>query len=225
MPRSARQWPKVRQRPYPVFTCGCKLERAAAGSDEPRKLNRTTMHREGRQGSVLHLFWQAASSASAPMRGATCWPTSRVGEKPGMRKVDFHGIPFFAITHRSGISPRREFADLVRGVLGPARGERMAARPPPQPPARARAAREGGLHVQRARVGGVCRRRLREDRPGRARHARHGGRPRASTSDGSARSCSRPRCSTRGATSIRTAKWAAWTSRGVEDRNGGAGVR
>ena len=27
---------------------------------------------------------------------------------PGIRKVDFHGIPFFAITHRSGLSPRRE---------------------------------------------------------------------------------------------------------------------
>ena len=28
---------------------------------------------------------------------------------PGIAKVDFHGIPFFAITHRSGLSPRREF--------------------------------------------------------------------------------------------------------------------
>jgi hypothetical protein len=28
---------------------------------------------------------------------------------PGIGKVDFHGIPFFAITHRSGLSPRREF--------------------------------------------------------------------------------------------------------------------
>lgn len=29
--------------------------------------------------------------------------------RPGIRKVDFHGIPFFAITHRSDLSPRREF--------------------------------------------------------------------------------------------------------------------
>jgi hypothetical protein len=29
--------------------------------------------------------------------------------KPGIKKVDFHGIPFFAITHRSDLSPRREF--------------------------------------------------------------------------------------------------------------------
>jgi hypothetical protein len=32
-----------------------------------------------------------------------------LGEKPGVRKVDFHGIPFFAITHRSGLPPRDEF--------------------------------------------------------------------------------------------------------------------
>ena len=31
------------------------------------------------------------------------------GEKPGVRKVNFHGIPFFAISHRSGLPPRREF--------------------------------------------------------------------------------------------------------------------
>ena len=28
---------------------------------------------------------------------------------PGIRRVDFHGIPFFAITHRPGLSPAREF--------------------------------------------------------------------------------------------------------------------
>jgi hypothetical protein len=31
------------------------------------------------------------------------------GEKPGLQKVDFHGIPFFAITHRSGLPAREEF--------------------------------------------------------------------------------------------------------------------
>ena len=29
--------------------------------------------------------------------------------EPGLRRVEFYGIPFFAITHRSGLSPRREF--------------------------------------------------------------------------------------------------------------------
>lgn len=31
------------------------------------------------------------------------------GEKPGLKKVDFHGIPFFAITHRSGRPANEEF--------------------------------------------------------------------------------------------------------------------
>lgn len=29
---------------------------------------------------------------------------------PGIRAIDFHGIPFFAISHRDDLSPRREFA-------------------------------------------------------------------------------------------------------------------
>ena len=28
---------------------------------------------------------------------------------PGLKKVSFHGLPFFAITHNSGLSPRQEF--------------------------------------------------------------------------------------------------------------------
>ncbi len=31
------------------------------------------------------------------------------GETPGLKRVDFHGIPFFAITHRSGRSANEEF--------------------------------------------------------------------------------------------------------------------
>jgi hypothetical protein len=32
-----------------------------------------------------------------------------LGERPGLRKVDFHGVPFFAITHRSGLPHWQEF--------------------------------------------------------------------------------------------------------------------
>ena len=31
------------------------------------------------------------------------------GEQPGLQKVNFHGIPFFAITHSSGLPHREEF--------------------------------------------------------------------------------------------------------------------
>jgi hypothetical protein len=34
---------------------------------------------------------------------------------PGIRKVDFHGIPFFAITHRADVSRRREFTIASAG--------------------------------------------------------------------------------------------------------------
>ncbi|MEO5897367.1 MAG: hypothetical protein ABIS06_16885 [Vicinamibacterales bacterium] len=32
-----------------------------------------------------------------------------LGADPRLKAVDFHGIPFFAITHRASLSPRREF--------------------------------------------------------------------------------------------------------------------
>jgi hypothetical protein len=31
------------------------------------------------------------------------------GADPGVKRVEFHGIPFFAITHRPGLPPREEF--------------------------------------------------------------------------------------------------------------------
>jgi hypothetical protein len=37
------------------------------------------------------------------------------GVKPTLKKVDFGGIPFFAITHRSGLPPRQEFTITSAG--------------------------------------------------------------------------------------------------------------
>ena len=34
---------------------------------------------------------------------------------PGLRAVEFHGVPFFAITHRSGLPPAQEFAVSAAG--------------------------------------------------------------------------------------------------------------
>jgi hypothetical protein len=36
---------------------------------------------------------------------------------PGLQKVDFHGIPFFAITHRADLSPRRAYMVASAGFL------------------------------------------------------------------------------------------------------------
>ena len=37
------------------------------------------------------------------------------GADPGVKRVDFHGIPFFAITHRSDVSRRQEFVIASAG--------------------------------------------------------------------------------------------------------------
>jgi hypothetical protein len=34
---------------------------------------------------------------------------------PGFRRVEFAGLPFFAVTHRSGLSPRREYSISAAG--------------------------------------------------------------------------------------------------------------
>ncbi len=34
---------------------------------------------------------------------------------PGIKRVEFHGIPFFAITHRNDLSPREEFTISAAG--------------------------------------------------------------------------------------------------------------
>ena len=122
---------------------------------------------------------------------------------PGIDKVDFHGIPFFAITHRSGLSPRREFMISSAGFWVQHAGSEWLLTRRPGPAARARAVREGRARVQRARLGRLRRRRVRADRSARTRHARHRRIGARSTSRGSARWSSRRRCSIRGATSSR----------------------
>jgi hypothetical protein len=41
---------------------------------------------------------------------------------PGVKRVAFHGIPFFAITHRADVSPRREFVISSAGFWVQAAG-------------------------------------------------------------------------------------------------------
>ena len=53
------------------------------------------------------------------------------GERPGLAKVDFHGIPFFAITHRSGLPRHREFTISSAGFwMQHAQNEWLLARQP-----------------------------------------------------------------------------------------------
>jgi hypothetical protein len=60
-------------------------------------------------GKRLALFLTGAATGLGAHEAGHVTASLLFGEKPGVRKVDFHGIPFFAITHRSGLPPRREF--------------------------------------------------------------------------------------------------------------------
>jgi hypothetical protein len=61
------------------------------------------------KGKQVALFLSGAAIAFGAHEAGHVAGNLLLGERPGVRKVNFHGIPFFAISHRAGLSPRREF--------------------------------------------------------------------------------------------------------------------
>ena len=138
------------------------------------------------------------------------------GEKPGLGKVDFHGIPVLRDHASQRAAVARGIHDLVGRLLGAACHERMAA---DAPPARSEPSRR---RSRRACLRSTCSRRL----PTRARRSRKPV-PRSATHAGMAASS---RIDERwiGALVLAPAlldgwryyhpdtKWATWASRGVK---------
>jgi hypothetical protein len=60
-------------------------------------------------GKQVVLFLTGAATGLAAHEAGHVIADFAYGEKPGLKKVDFHGIPFFAITHRSGRAANGEF--------------------------------------------------------------------------------------------------------------------
>ena len=60
-------------------------------------------------GKQVVLFLTGAATGLAAHEAGHVIADFAYGEKPGLKKVDFHGIPFFAITHRSGRAANEEF--------------------------------------------------------------------------------------------------------------------
>jgi len=60
-------------------------------------------------GKQVVLFLTGAATGFAAHEAGHVIADLAYGEKPGLKKVDFHGIPFFAITHRSGRAANEEF--------------------------------------------------------------------------------------------------------------------
>src|SRR6266545_6624225 len=70
----------------------------------------TTSRDEGpSKGRRVALFLAGGVTGLALHESAHLVADAAFGEKPSLKKVDFHGIPFFAITHRSGLPRRNEF--------------------------------------------------------------------------------------------------------------------
>jgi hypothetical protein len=75
-----------------------------AQEDQPAPVTEETS-----QGKRVALFLAGGATGLALHESAHLIADAAFGEKPGLKKVDFHGIPFFAITHRSGLPRRQEF--------------------------------------------------------------------------------------------------------------------
>jgi hypothetical protein len=61
------------------------------------------------QGKRIALFLAGGAVGLVAHESGHLLADAAFGERPRLKKVDFHGIPFFAITHRTGIPPRKEF--------------------------------------------------------------------------------------------------------------------
>ena len=84
----------------PVFAAVWRVSGAGICAGGQPKLNRRRVLQQGN--GLPPLSWQAAPLDLPRTKADTCSPISRFDDKPGSAKVDFYGIPFFAITHRPG---------------------------------------------------------------------------------------------------------------------------
>lgn len=77
--------------------------------EPPRQPDPPATTDEHRTASGLGKFLAGAAVGLAAHEGGHLLFDGIFDANPGLKKVSFHGIPFFAITHDSGLSPRREF--------------------------------------------------------------------------------------------------------------------
>lgn len=73
-----------------------------AGSSAPRKDDR-------RDAAAVAKFIAGGALGLVAHEGGHLLANVVFDADPGLKRVDFHGIPFFAITHRTDVSRRREF--------------------------------------------------------------------------------------------------------------------
>ena len=92
-----------------VFTAILTTAGLAWGQDSDRPSVASSATSEHRKASTLGRFLAGAALGLGAHEGGHLLFDGLFKAEPGIRKVSFHGLPFFAITHKSALSPHREF--------------------------------------------------------------------------------------------------------------------
>ena len=85
------------------------LQVAAAGALAPAQAQQNEPPSDRHRAATVGLFLAGGALGLGAHEAGHLFFDVLFDADPGLRKVDFHGIPFFAITHRSGFSPAQEF--------------------------------------------------------------------------------------------------------------------
>ena len=81
----------------------------ASAQDPARQGDASSSTSEHRTASAFGKFLVGAAAGLAAHESGHLLFDGIFDAHPGIKKVSFHGLPFFAITHDQGLSPRREF--------------------------------------------------------------------------------------------------------------------
>jgi hypothetical protein len=98
---------------FVVIACGARVCSAQAHPEEERSIPLRADASAAQPGNdtagKVGLFISGAAIAFGAHEGGHLLFDVVFDARPGIGRVDFHGVPFFAVTHRSDLSPRREF--------------------------------------------------------------------------------------------------------------------
>jgi hypothetical protein len=90
---------------------------AGAGAQEPPEAHPQPAAASEHRGGTAALFLAGAALGLVAHEGGHLLLDVVFDADPDLRRVDFHGIPFFAIAHRADLSPRRAYAAASAGFL------------------------------------------------------------------------------------------------------------
>lgn len=98
---------------FVVIACAPRVCSAQAHPEEERSIPLRADASAAQPGNdtagKVGLFISGAAIAFGAHEGGHLLFDVVFDARPGIGRVDFHGVPFFAVTHRSDLSPRREF--------------------------------------------------------------------------------------------------------------------